>query len=131
VEQVSMAKISNNISFRSRVTIITRDGIHKIQGKEVSLSLLPSGFSNCHSFVSICADTDNAIKVNPWHPTEKSKSFVSARYLNLYMKTKAQTEAILKVFKDTMTVSKRNYVINHDEKNGLLDIRECYLMDGM
>lgn len=125
-----MAKITNsNIPFTSKITMITRDGIHKINGKNVTLSVLPSDSSKCHSFVSIWADAADAIKVNPWHPTDQAKSFFPTRYLNLYVKTKDQADEIENTFNHAKNVGNRNFEITHDEEKGLLDIKESYIKE--
>lgn len=125
-----MTKITNsNIPFTSKITVLTGGSVHKISGKHVTLSVLPSDSSKCHSFVSICSDTPEGIMVDPWHPDKKAQSFIPARYLNFYVKTKEQTQEIVDTFTHAKNIGNRKFKIEHNENDGLFDIKEDYARD--
>lgn len=140
-----MTKITNsNIPFTSKISMLTRDGFHNINGEKVTLNVFHSDSPKCDYFVSIWADADDAIMVDPWNSVKAGEKLVPARYVNLYLKTKEQTKELLAAlnpgkidlhlktgkkkqkFLDISDNAKnkgdRNFEIEHDEKQEFLDI---------
>lgn len=146
-------KVTNSKTpFTCKSRIITGGSIHKIKGENVTLNVFHSDSPKCDYFVSIWADTPDAIMVDPWHPNKnpnnKAESFIPARYLNLYLQTLEQTHELLnkvnnvkyklhfrteedtqkflKDFKPIEIPENRKFEIEHNEEKGLLDIKEDY-----
>lgn len=129
-----MTKITNsNISFTSKITVLTGGSVHKVSGKNVTLSVFPSDSIKCDSFISICSDTAEGIMVDPWHPDKKAQSlqsFIPARYLNFYVETKEQTKEIIDTFTHAKNIGNRNFKIEENaEKDGLFTISVDHLKD--
>lgn len=145
-------KVTNSKTpFTCKSKILSAGSIHHIKGENVTLNVFHSDSTKCDYFVSIWADTPDAIMVNPWHPDKKTESFIPARYLNLYLKTKEQTKdflaalnptkidlhlknddlknEFLEIFNLAKNQGNRNFLIEHNEKGGVLDIKESYVSE--
>lgn len=129
--RLSMIKINNSPTpFIPKITVITRDGVRKIDGQNVTLNILPSDNSVSKSFISIWAEKDDAIMASPWHPDKKGESFVPSRYFNFFVKTQDQTDEIENTFNHVKNVGNRNFKIEEDEKNlGFFKINVDYSKD--